>query len=100
MEGEIGKLDEVRFIDSTNAVVFSGEGDSGVDVYGTLIFGQEAYGITRISGEAMQNIVKPLGSGGSSDPLNQRQTSGWKATFVAKILNNDFIVRIEHGVTA
>ena len=100
MEGEIGKIDEVRFIESTNAVVFTGEGDGNVDVYGTIIFGQEAYGISRISGQAMQNIVKPLGSGGSSDPLDQRQTSGWKATFVAKILNNDFIIRIEHGVTA
>ena len=54
MEGEIGKLDEVRFIESTNAVVFTGEGDSSVDVYGTIIFGQEAYGISRISGQAMQ----------------------------------------------
>lgn len=100
MEGEVGKLDEVRFIESTNAAVFAGEGASGVDVYGTIIFGTDAYGITRISGEAMKNIVKPLGSAGSADPLNQRQTSGWKATFVAKILNNDFITRIEHGVTA
>ncbi len=100
MEGEIGKLDEVRFIESTNAVVFTGEGSSSADVYGTIIFGQEAYGITRISGEAIKNIVKPLGSGGSADPLDQRSTSGWKSTFVAKILNNDFIIRIEHGVTA
>ncbi len=99
MEGEVGKLDEVRFIESTNAVVFTGEGSDGADVYGTIIFGSDAYGISRISGQAMQNIVKPLGSAGSSDPLNQRQTSGWKATFVAKILNNDFITRIEHGVT-
>ena len=100
MEHEVGKLDEIRFVETTNAKVYSGAGDSSIDVYGTIVFGSDAYGITRISGEAMKNIVKPLGSAGTSDPLDQRQTSGWKATFVAKILNNDFILRVEHGVTA
>lgn len=100
MEYEIGKVDEVRFIESTNAKVFTGEGASSIDVYATIIFGAEAYGITRISGEALKNIVKPLGSAGSADPLDQRATSGWKATFVAKILNNNFITRIEHAVSA
>lgn len=100
MEGEIGSYGEVRFIETTNAKVFSGEGASSIDVYATLIFGSDAYGISRISGEAMKNIVKPLGSAGTSDPLDQRATSGWKATFVAKILNNDFLVRIETAVAA
>lgn len=101
MEGEVGKLKEVRFVETTNAKVFEGAGAGGtVDVYATLIFGRDAYGVSRISGEAVQNIVKPLGSAGTADPLNQRATSGWKATFVAKILNDDFLVRIEHAVTA
>lgn len=99
MEGEIGALDEVRFVESTNAKVFSGAGASSIDVYATLIFGSDAYGVSRISGEALKNIVKPLGSAGSADPLDQRATSGWKATFVAKILNNDFIIRLEHAVS-
>jgi len=98
MEGEVGKVDEVRFVETTNAKVFTGEGASSIDVYSTIIFGSDAYGTTRISGEAMKNIVKPLGSG--DDPLNQRATSGWKATFVAKILNDAFLVRIEHAVSA
>jgi N4-gp56 family major capsid protein len=100
MPGEVGSYGEVRFIETTNAKVFTGEGAGGVDVYGTLIFGQQAYGVSRISGEALKNIVKPLGSAGTADPLDQRATSGWKATFVAKILNNDFLVRIECGVAA
>ena len=53
-----------------------------------------------ISGEAMKNIVKPLGSAGTADPLDQRSTSGWKATFVTKILNENFILRLEHAVSA
>lgn len=100
MEGEVGKLDEVRFVETPNAKVFTAGGAASIDVYSTLIFGMDAYGTTRISGEAMKNIVKPLGSAGSADPLDQRATSGWKATFIAKILNDDFLVRVEHAVSA
>lgn len=100
MEGEVGKIGEVRFVESPIAKVWEDAGDSNQDVYGTVIFGANAYGVTRISGESLRNIVKPLGSGGSADPLNQRATSGWKATYVAKILNNDFITRLEHAVSS
>lgn len=100
MEGEVGKVDEVRFVESPNAKVFTGAGAASIDVYATLIFGSDAYGTTRISGEAMKNIVKPLGSAGTADPLDQRATSGWKATFIAKILNDAFLVRIEAAVSA
>lgn len=101
MEGEIGKLDEVRFIETTEAPYFENEGlGAAVDVYATIILGAEAYGVTKITGEALKNIVKPFGSGGTADPLDQRATSGWKATHVAKILNDDFMVRVESGVTA
>jgi N4-gp56 family major capsid protein len=98
MPGEIGSYNEVRFIETTNAKVFTGEGASSIDVYATLIFGSDAVGLTKISGEGLKNIIKPLGSG--EDPLNQRGTSGWKLTFVAKILNNDFLVRIETACAA
>ena len=99
MEGEVGKFDEVRFVESTNCKTFTG-GEGGITVYATLIMGSDFYGITRISGEAVRNIIKPLGSAGTADPLEQRATSGWKATFVAKILNDAFAVRIEHAVAA
>lgn len=100
MPGEVGKLDEVRFIESTYAKVFTAAGSGGVDVYATLVFAADAFGVTRVSGQAMEIIDKPLGSGGTSDPLNQRATHGWKAWFVAKILNESFMARVEHGVTA
>jgi N4-gp56 family major capsid protein len=99
MEGEVGKLGDVRFVETPNAKVFEGAGASSIDVHATLIMGMEAYGVSRISGAALQNIVKPLGSSGTSDALNQRGTTGWKGTFVAKILNDDFLGRIEHAVT-
>lgn len=100
MEGEVGSLDEVRFIESTNAKVLTESGAGSIDVYRTIILAANAYGISRISGEAVKNIIKPLGSAGSADPLDQRQTSGWKATFVAVILNQNFMLGLEHAVSA
>jgi len=97
MDGEIGKIENTRFIETVNAKVYTGAGTGSIDVYATLIFGMHAYATSRIAGHAMEQIVKPLGSGGTSDPLNQRETAGWKATFVAKILNDDFIVQIRHA---
>jgi N4-gp56 family major capsid protein len=100
MEGEVGALDEVRFVMTTNAYVNSAAGANSNDVHYTIILAGDAYGITRISGKALENIVKPLGSAGTGDPLDQRSTSSWKATFVAKILNEDFLLVLQHGVTA
>lgn len=99
MDNEIGKLDEVRFIETTQCPVYTGEGSS-TDAYATLIIAKGYYGISRIAGKAMENIFKPLGSAGAADPLNQRATKAWKAWFVAKRLNEAFAVRIEHSVSA
>ena len=97
MMGEIGKIGDIRFIETVNAKVFTGAGTGSIDVYATLVIAKYAYGTSRLAGAALQNIVKPLGSGGTSDPLNQRETSGWKATHTAIILNDAFMVRIEHA---
>ena len=97
MEDEVGSLANVRFLMTTNAATKAGT--LVTTVHQTLIFGRMAYAQTRISGEALHNIVKHLGSAGSADPLNQRATSGWKATYVARILNTSWIGSIEHAVT-
>lgn len=99
LPAEIGAYDELRFCESTQAKVFTGAGASSIDVYASLVFGQNAYGISRISGEAMRNIIKPVGSAGTADPLDQRSTSGWKSTLVAVILQQLFMLRIEHAVS-
>jgi len=100
MPDEIGSLANVRFIMSTNAYqLATANADSG-PVHYTIILGQNAVAQTRISGAALQNIVKPLGSAGTADPLNQRATSGWKASYIAKILDQNNLVVIHHGVTA
>ena len=96
---EVGKLKQVRFVlAGSNAKTFTGT--LVTTVHATLIFGQDAYGITRIAGNAVEVITKALGSSGTADPLNQRATIGWKISFVAKILNENFIIRIEHAVSS
>lgn len=110
MEDEVGYFDEIRFVSSTNAKVFANGGATGgtnvistggsnADVYATLLFGMDAYGIVPLSGESLRNIVKPLGSAGSADPLDQRSTSGWKATTTTLILNDSWMMRLEHANT-
>ena len=97
--GELGTLYGIRFVESSEATVFSGEGADGVDVYSTLVIGADAYGVTEITGGGLKSIIKQLGSAGSADPLDQRGSQGWKATHTAVILNELNMVRIESAST-
>ena len=94
-EGEIGMIAGVRFVETSEAKIFAKAGASGRDVYSTLILGANAYGVTEVEGGGLKTIVKQLGSGGTSDPLDQRATAGWKATKTAERLVEQFMVRIE-----
>ncbi len=73
----------------------SGAGAQGRDIYSTLFIGQNAYGVTNITGGGLQTILKQKGSAGTGDPLDQRSTVGWKATQTAEILSPEFMVRVE-----
>ena len=81
-------------------IVYPGEaGAKGRDVYATLMLGRNAYGVTEIAGGGLEHIVKQLGSSGTSDPLNQRATAGWKCTSVTQRLVEQFMIRIETAST-
>lgn len=94
-EGEIGRIEGVRFVETSEAKVFTGAGAGDRDVYSTLILGGDAYGVTEITGGGLQHIIKQLGSAGTSDPLDQRATAGWKATKAAERLVEAYMVRVE-----
>jgi len=87
----------------TLKIVPSGGASNGDEVHASIIYGQDAFGMVKLGGKGKPNIqiiVKPLGSSGSDDPLNQRGTIAWKVPFFAcAVLQDDFIVRIEHGVS-
>lgn len=109
MVEELGAKGNIRFLLTTNAKIYQAEGiavgstglkaddDTNIDVYATLIMAKDAYGMIPLQRKTIQNIIKKMGHG--DDPLNQRATSGWKTATTGKILNDDFLLRIEHGVT-
>ena len=91
-------------------VVPSGGASNGDEVHATIIYGQHAFGMVKLGGTKVPGtkkvrpniriIVKPLGSSGSDDPLDQRGTIGWKVRhFACAVIQDDFICRIEHGVS-
>ena len=88
-EGEIGEIAGVRFVQTTEAKVYSG------GVFATLFLGEGAYGVTEITGGGLQTIVKQKGSAGTADPLDQRSSVGWKAIKTAEILIPNYLVRVE-----
>ncbi len=98
-EGEIGRIEGVRFVETTESKIFEKAGANERDVYSTLIIGDGAYGVTEIVGGGLKHIVKQLGSAGTADPLDQRATAGWKATKAAVRLVEQYMVRIESGST-
>ena len=94
--GEIGEIAGVRFVQTTEAKIWNGEGcPSGLAVFGCLFLGDGAYGITEINGGGLETIVKQKGSAGTADPLDQRSSIGWKAIKTAKILIPNYLVRVE-----
>ena len=97
--GEIGAIEGVRFVETTEAKIFAGAGADGIDVYSTLVLAANAYATTKIKGGGLETIIKQLGSAGTSDPLDQRATVGWKALKVTEILSQQYMVRIETAST-
>ena len=78
-------------------VIYPGEGGKqGCAVYGCLFLGKGAYGVVDLS-EGTEVIVKPRGSSGTADPLDQRSSVGWKGVHAAAILYDEYIVRVECG---
>lgn len=97
-EGEIGRIAGVRFIETSEAAVYTGSSNdcpSGLAVFTCLFIANGAYGVTEVTGGGLQTIIKQLGSAGTADPLNQRATVGWKALQTAEILQQAYMYRVE-----
>ena len=90
---------------NTLKIVPSGGASNGDEVHATIIYGQKAFGMVNLGSKSktppIRIIWKRPGSSGSDDPLEQRGTIGWKVPhWACAVLQDDFIVRIEHGVSA
>lgn len=94
---------------TANAIVYSKDcgaidasTKAGVTLHNSLIFGADAYGIIDVAGSGtLQTIIKPRGSAGTADPLDQRSTVGAKVMgYTAKVLNSLWIINIHHAAHA
>ncbi|MCP4321911.1 MAG: N4-gp56 family major capsid protein [Alteromonadales bacterium] len=93
-QGIVGELDGIYFVDSNLAPVFTGAGAAGIDVYGCILFGADAFGVVDVDGSSKPSlIIKDRKDAGSK--LDLYSTVGWKSMFTAKILTDEAVVRIE-----
>lgn len=108
LEGEIGAdKNGIRFLASSQGYVLPGA--TGVtaaatdvintggfaDVYSIFIVGRDFGGGVQLAGDNGRVVTKPLGSGGTTDPLDMRQTMGWKKYDARVILNAAFAQEIQ-----
>ena len=101
-EDEVGSWGDFRFVESFNndPVVQTGTDTNDYNVYLTILMAMDAYATTTLRGKGgIKTIVKPLGSGGTSDPLNQFGTLGWKTISGCAILNEAWLIRLESVAT-
>jgi N4-gp56 family major capsid protein len=91
LDAEWGNVANVRFLYTSVGIVSS----ASPAVYSIPIVGKEAYACVHLGEESGEFYVEPLGSAGSADPLHQRGTVGWQHPFVARILNDSFMLLLE-----
>ena len=93
-KGELGKMDGMKFFETTN-LQRAIEGEKEVHI--SYAYGKDSYGCVDLEDGAgkPEIIVKPNGSAGTNDPLNQRASAGWKNCFVAVITQPMALVRVE-----
>ena len=87
-KGEVGEVENVRFVTSTNFNRFALTGDtqstSSAALFTTVIFGKGAYGATELGGIGWYT---KNGEGETANPLSQYSTIGWKVAMAATTLN-------------
>jgi N4-gp56 family major capsid protein len=91
----IGRAWGVEWFRTTEAKVFEGEGNGGIDVHSTMFVGEGAFGVYDLQDVIV--ILKALGSGGTEDALDQRASQGWKGSFITMILFDAYMVSYRHA---
>jgi len=115
MEGEIGAVEGVRFITTTQATPFKDAGDSvtqtssvndevstsgsKADVYPVIIMAEDFGGCATLGGmdSLRSKVVMP--KPGPGDPLGQRGTVAWDTFYSCIILQDLWMYRLEVAAT-
>lgn len=90
MDNEWGVTGNCRWLYTSAGSVSS----ASPAVYNNFIVGKEAYACVHLGSESGEFYVEPLGSAGAADPLHQRGTIGYQQPFVARILNDNFLLNL------
>jgi len=99
IQGAVPAVYGAKFYRTSNAKVWIGSsmsGNTATDVYATMFLGRDAYLVSRFSTQNVRTIIKPIGTAGPLDPLDQFGSIGWKASVVAGILNQNALVLVKH----
>lgn len=94
-DGMIVDMFGIRFEEVLNSPMLelTAQDQEGNFAHDSIVIGEEAYAITKLEGQNVKVITKGLGSAGVEDPLDQRQSIGWKMTgFSTKVLLPEAIV--------
>lgn len=97
-KGEIGSFLGFKWV-VTNQIA---EHDTYSGVYECLFMGKDAFGAVDVEGGGAKPAIihKGLGSAGTADPLNQKQTLGWKVMgFCTRILHEEALCRYVVGAS-
>lgn len=92
-KGRLGVIERVMFEETPNAFTTgvrasawnNGTVSAGGTLYGTLIFGRQAYGVSKLGGKDAKVIITT--GPDKADPLGQMTTVGYKLYMAAKVLN-------------
>lgn len=88
LPSEWGSTGNIRWLYSSR--VF--KSTAATPVYANPVVGYQAYGTVHLGSDSGNFYVKPLGSAGSADPLNQFGSAGWDHPYAARILNDQFML--------
>jgi N4-gp56 family major capsid protein len=100
-QGIAGQMYGIYFLEANTAPVFTGAGAGAIDVYGSIIIGEGAYGIPDVQGSSKPEIIVKNSKGDSNDtsnPMNLYSTIAWKSVFTALRLNEKCILRYESAI--
>lgn len=90
LESEWGATGNVRWLYTS----VGSKSSATPAVFNNFIVGKEAYAVVHLGSESGDFYIEPLGSAGSADPLHQRGSVGWQHPFVARILNDSFMLNL------
>lgn len=94
-QGEIGELDGIRYVETTNVwgeSATEGTRDTSTPtIFSSVFTGRDSYGVVNLTGKGPNSpAITIVDRADHADPLNQTLIAGWSAFYSSVVLNNTF----------